>query len=78
MSKPTVGRIVHYVPLAGERSHNHTQCFAALVTHVWSDTCVSLAVFNENGAPLHAKTSIMLTEVAQPGQCEWPKIIKEN
>ena len=77
MSRTTVGRIVHYIPLSGERGFTHSQPFAALITHVWNDTCVNLAVFNEVGQPLYAKTSVYLTENAQPGQCEWPKIAKE-
>lgn len=40
--EPTIGRIVHYHP---EPDMTH----AAIVTHIWSDTCVNLSVFDNNG-----------------------------
>ena len=74
MPLPTIGRQVWYRPHSYERLHDHTQPFAATVVHVWSDECVNLAVLNENGTPLHGKTSVHLCPEnvpAQPGQCEW-------
>ena len=78
MNKPTVGRQVHYIPHSFERLFNHTQPFAATITYVWNDGIVNLFVLREDGIPLLNKTSIALVENAQPGQCEWPKIIKEQ
>jgi len=76
--KPTVGRMVHYV-------HNGTveapsvaygEKLAAIVTHVWSDYCVNLTVFDSRGLPFNV-TSV---DVVQDGDstagrtrwCEWP------
>lgn len=57
MIKPTVGRVVWYWPdgVQPEVSQPH----AALVTRVWGDTCVNLAVFDANGSP-YSKTSVEL------------------
>jgi len=73
MIKPTVGRKVWYRPHTFERTHTHAQPFDATITHVWSDTCVNLLVFNENGVQLLGKTSVRLAQdvPAQPGECEW-------
>lgn len=48
MIQPTVGRVVWYYP-PGHQPHE--QPYAAIVAHVWSDTCVNLAIFNANGRP---------------------------
>ena len=56
MIKPTVGRVVWYHP-AGSTAEE--QPLAALIAHVWSDTCVNLAVFDSNGAASH-QTSVFL------------------
>ncbi len=61
--KPSIGRIVHYTNSDGLAQ-------AALVIHVWSDTCVNLVTWNQNG------TSSTLTSVlsgAEPGQWKWPE-----
>lgn len=48
--KPTVGRIVHY--------HDHSnEPLAAIITKVWSDTMVNLAVFSEGGTT-YSRTSV--------------------
>jgi hypothetical protein len=72
--KPTIGRVVWYYP------PHHTpgdQPLAAIVAHVWSDTCVNLAIFDGNGRPMQSPpTSVLLV---QPGNevptggnyCEW-------
>lgn len=60
MIKPTVGRVVWFYP-SGTRPPN--QPFAALIAHVWSDTCVNLAIFDANGQPLPpGHTSILLVQ----------------
>lgn len=73
--KPTVGRMVWYRPHTYEMTHKHNQPLASIVTHVWSDTCVNLHVFGDNGAHLPARTSVTFAHgrPAQPGECEWPE-----
>ena len=46
MIKPSIGRVVWYHP-AGSSSTDQPN--AAIIAHVWSDTCVNLAVFSANG-----------------------------
>lgn len=48
MIKPTIGRVVWYYP---EDCEPWEQPLAAIVAHVWSDTCVNLAIFDANGVP---------------------------
>lgn len=73
--KPTVGRVVWFFP--GDAREGQ-QPNAAIVAHVWSDTCVNLAIFDANGAPFpHPPTSITLLQEGDPlppaGQryCTW-------
>lgn len=72
--KPTVGRVVWYYP-AGH--HGDNQPLAALVAHVWSDTCVNLAIFDANGSPFVAPpTSVLLIQEGNPvptggNYCTW-------
>lgn len=56
MIQPTIGRVVWYHP---ESSTEQQQPYAAIVAHVWSDTCVNLAVFDSNGVATN-KTSVFL------------------
>lgn len=69
--KPTVGRIVHFRP---ELSQNKGQPYPAMITHVWSDTCVNLSVFNDGSyalPPEHLKpTSVTLGD--GPRSWGWP------
>lgn len=81
MITPTVGRIVWYHP-KGELPH--AQPFAAIIAHVWSDTCVNLAIFDANGKPMSAPpTSVLLVqegqEVPSGGHyCEWMPYQKQQ
>ncbi len=74
MIKPTVGRVVWYYP-PGRKPDEQPQ--AAIVAHVWSDTCVNLAIFDDNGQPCPpGRTSILLVqegvEVPSGGNyCTW-------
>lgn len=43
MIQPTIGRVVWFHPYATEAT------YAAIICHVWSDTCVNLVTFNSNG-----------------------------
>lgn len=58
--KPTIGRVVWYYP--GGHAPG-AQPLAAIVAHVWSDTCVNLAIFDANGVPLpNPPTSVLLVQ----------------
>jgi hypothetical protein len=63
MIKPSIGRVVWFHPSITDHSlaSGGDQPLAALVSHVWSDTCVNLAVFDANGKP-HGKTSVLLLQ----------------
>lgn len=54
--------------------HDGDQPLAAIVTHVWSDTCVNLAVFDSNGVS-QGRTSVTLEHGAPSlnasRYCEW-------
>lgn len=67
--KPTVGRIVHYYDL-------HDGPFPAIITAVWSEHVVSLAVFTENGI-LFCKETNDAPEDVLP-RWSWPPIEKEE
>jgi hypothetical protein len=60
MIKPTIGRVVWFHP-AG--SSPEEQPNAAIIAHVWSDTCVNLAIFDANGAASN-QTSVFLYQDA--------------
>ena len=51
MIKPTVGRVVHYHPYITDTELAFTvgEPLAAIITKVWTDRMVSLAVFDANG-----------------------------
>lgn len=58
--KPTVGRVVWYYP---DGSSEATQPLAAMVTAVWGERCVNLAIFEANGVPMsHPPTSVALVQ----------------
>ena len=74
MIKPTIGRIVWFRP-AGHAAD--AQPLAAIIAHVWSDTCVNLAVFSPNGQPMaNPPTSVLLLQEGNERPtggnfCEW-------
>lgn len=76
MIKPTIGRVVWYWPPPSDSivGNDGSQPLAALVTRVWSDTCVNLAVFDANGMPAN-RTSVLLHQDENPkpssGFAEW-------
>lgn len=59
MIKPTVGRVVWYYPALDDSKRNGTEPLAAIVTNVWSDTCVNLSIFDANGLNFN-ETSVLL------------------
>lgn len=78
MQKPTVGRVVHFFPATSDDLFPHGCCgtpLAAIIVHVWSDTCVNLAVF-DGGAHQHTRTSVLLhqegNERPGAGFAAWP------
>lgn len=71
MIKPTVGRIVLYRPSGSE--YEPDTRYAAIITRVWPDGSVDLAVFAPNGNH-YARTSIQLLqdgEEAKAPYAEW-------
>lgn len=74
MIKPTVGRVVWYYPPGHPQGY---QPLAAIIAHVWSETCVNLAIFDANGVPMpEPPTSVLLVqpenEVPTGGRyCTW-------
>lgn len=77
MIQPTPGRMVWYRPNGSDTGVAHYSGdapLAATVTHVWSDRCVNLTVFDSAGTP-HARTSVPLVQDGDtaPGfaYCEW-------
>ena len=80
--KPSVGRIVHYHP--GDQEDRKGQPYPAVITHVWSDTCVNLETMNDGSFPLRIGSTGMDVEknptsvcLANEGQTEgrrweWP------
>jgi len=76
MTKPTVGRIVHfYRDSAAFHDGNPPQ--AAIIAHVWTDTCVNLAIFDGNGKQVpEPPTSVALVHDDSIPQgcpfCVWP------
>lgn len=59
--KPSIGRIVHF----------GTECDAAIVVHVWSETCINLAVFDHNGVGQTSRTSVVKAEGETTGAYSW-------
>lgn len=64
--KPSIGRIVHYLAANGE---NPPIVQAALIIHVFSDTCVNLVTWNQNGTA-STPTSVLLGDGAS--NWTWP------
>jgi hypothetical protein len=62
--KPSVGRIVHFVPSDENAPHQ-----AALIVHVHSDSMVNLVAWNSGGTP-NACSSVKFDEVGT-AQYSW-------
>ena len=73
MIKPTVGRVMWYWP---EKEDRGDQPLCALVTYVWGDNMVNLAVFNPDGSS-GGEQSVPIVQEGSPHTvgdspyCEW-------
>lgn len=72
---PTVGRVVWFYPFENDPGPSPGgQPLAAIIAHVWSDSCVNLMVLDANGKTYN-KTSVLLVQEDSPrpdvGFCEW-------
>lgn len=66
--KPSLGRIVLYRGIVSNAANEHP----ALVTRVWSDTCVNLTVFPDYGSQ-ELRTSVNQDEAMEQTQgWRWP------
>jgi hypothetical protein len=80
MLKPTPGQVVWYYPADTDTLHalfgsvREKKPLAALIAHIWSDTCVNLTVIDPSGN-LTSRTSVLLHqgEGQRPGAAfaEW-------
>lgn len=73
--KPTIGRIVIYRLAGNERNlfTNNAEELPAVITRVWSDTCVNLKVFNDGNQDFW-RTSVLVDDGnLQPGVWRWPE-----
>lgn len=75
MIQPTVGRIVLYTPADEELAARKGQPYPAIVTHVFSDTCVNLSVMGDGsfGIPCEGVnvTSACHCDEGTPGTWKW-------
>lgn len=84
MITPTVGRIVLYHPRGEKVATVNDQPVPAIVTAVWSERCVNLAVFDANGSHVGpGRTSVRLVQpdddVPEGPYCEWmPYQVKKD
>lgn len=71
--KPTVGRIVHYISLRGpDGSYPDNAHSPAVITRVWTDTCVNLAVFEDASVSgVRFVTSCVQDESSTPALYTW-------
>jgi hypothetical protein len=77
---PSVGRVVWFTPsrLTGDGFFAHIdgqKPLAAIVSHVFNDELVNLAVFDSNGVS-HSRTSVQLVQAGEDKPehgyfCEW-------
>lgn len=67
MSRPTVGRIVHYFEQDSDVEH------AAMITRVHSDVCVDLEVWHQRPEKSGRRTSILSRPGDALGRWDWPR-----
>lgn len=66
--RPTLGRIVLYRGIQSNGSMVHP----AMVTAVWSDTCVNLTVFRDNDCPVTRTSAVQLENPELGTGWFWP------
>lgn len=69
MTTPTVGRIVHYTEET--KGDIVPDQHAAIITAVWSDTCVNLTIFHPDGHT-YSKTSVVQSADQECDSWDWP------
>ena len=72
MPTPTIGRVVLYHPDPNPKSDGEP--YPAIITHVWSETYVNLAVMQDGSAPLLdtlTPTSVVYEESQSGGFPRW-------
>lgn len=74
--KPTIGRFVHYKPSEVERKRmkdanncNESSLLPAVITAVWSDSCVNLKVLLDGEGDLWATSR---SRGENEGNWDWP------
>ncbi|WP_431014541.1 hypothetical protein [Bradyrhizobium pachyrhizi] len=79
MIKPSIGRVVWYIPSTNDLNsfassrmvqHDPAQPFKADVVFVWSDTCVNLEVVDHAGGR-HVRTSVPINQEGFTPRAEW-------
>ena len=70
MTKPTLGRIVHYVASSYDDVLYRGATHAAIITEVIDDAVVTVTVFCPTGVTV--ARSALLSDVPTPGQAHWP------
>jgi len=65
MQKPSIGRIVIFNKKVADGT---IAKYAAIITHVWNDTCVNLKAFGKD----HNDTDVVSTSCVQgDGESQW-------
>lgn len=67
--KPSIGRIVHYFV---NRAVKDGQPYPAIITHVFSETCVNLFVFSDATYPFDGQLRSSVVRGDGPGCWDWP------
>jgi hypothetical protein len=68
--QPSIGRIVHFI---SEQDGGHQ---AAIVTRVWSDTCVNVTVFGDDAVQYFSSVNLDTTETPARRSWHWPEQVK--
>jgi Phage protein (N4 Gp49/phage Sf6 gene 66) family len=67
MIKPTVGRVVWFTPaVCDDPRHDVKQPLAAIIAYVYGDRCVNLTTYDQNGAYIGGKCSVLLLQDDDP------------
>ena len=69
--KPTICRIVLF-HAGKDQESNGSAFYPAIITHVWSETCVNLTAFPDNGLPTPHTSVPLLEEPGQTYRWSWP------